>query len=155
MSYITFLPIQISHSKYVVHWTQAIGTPFTSHSACPSYLTSPPPQHHHIVQAFPISPSPQYPTSALHCVVFDRLFGFFQQSWVLWLNLWQILQKYLTLLFRFFFAYSSTWSMTLLMHSFFFGHPFFFAADHDEQKRKSSSGLDIACTDFIVISVLQ
>ena len=118
MSHITFLPIQISHSKYIVHWTQVIGTgtPFTSHSACPSYLTSPPPQHHHIVQAFPISPSPQYPTSALHCVVFDRLFGFFQQSWVLWLNLWQILQKYPTLFFLFFFADSSIWSMTFLMH---------------------------------------
>ena len=64
MSHITSLPIQISHVKYVVHQTQAIG------------LTSPPPQHHHIVQAIPISPSPPSPTSALPCVVF----GFFQQS---------------------------------------------------------------------------
>ena len=64
MSHITFLPIQISHAKYVVLRTQAIG------------LTSPPTQHHHIVQAIPISPSPPSPTSALPCVVF----GFFQQS---------------------------------------------------------------------------
>jgi hypothetical protein len=48
MSRITFLPIQISHTKYIVHQTQAIGTPFTSHSSCHSYLTSPTPQHHHI-----------------------------------------------------------------------------------------------------------
>jgi hypothetical protein len=34
---------------------------------------------------------------------------------VLWLNLWQILPKYFTFLFRFFFADSSMWSMTLLM----------------------------------------
>ena len=59
MSHITSLPIQISHVKYVVHQTQAIG------------LTSPPPQHHHIVQAIPISPSPPSPTSALPCVAFD------------------------------------------------------------------------------------
>jgi len=44
MSHITFLPIQISHAKYVVHRTQAIG------------LTSPPPQHRHIVLVIPISP---------------------------------------------------------------------------------------------------
>ena len=98
MSHITFIPIQISHVKYVVLRTQAIG------------LTSTPPQHHHIVQAIPISPSPPSPTSALPCVVF----GFFQQSWVLWLNFWQILQKYLTLLFRFFlFADSLMWYDTL------------------------------------------
>ena len=55
----TFLSIQISHAKYVVHQTQAIGTPY------------PPPQHHQIVQAIPISPSPPSPSSALRCVVFD------------------------------------------------------------------------------------
>ena len=144
MSHITFLPIQISHAKYIVHRTQAIG------------LTSPPPQHHHIVQAIPISPSSSpSPTSTLPWVVFDWLFGFFQQSWVLWLNFWQILQKYLTLLFRFFVADSSMWSMTLSMRSFFFGHPFLSAANHDGQKRMSSSGFDIVCTDFIEISVLQ
>ena len=94
-SHITFLPIQqILHEKYVVHQTQAVGTPFTSHSSCHSYLTSPSPQHHYIVQAIPISPSPPSPTSALTCVAFDWLIGLIQQSWVLWLNLWQILQKY-------------------------------------------------------------
>jgi hypothetical protein len=45
--------------------------------------------------------------------------------------------------------------MTLLMRSFFFGRPFLLASDHDGQKRMSSSGFDIACTDFIKISVLQ
>ncbi len=155
MSHITFLPIQISHAKYIVHRTQMNGTPFTSHSSCPSYLTSPTPRHHHIVQALPISPSPPSPTSALPCVDVDWLFEFFQQSWVLWLNLWQILQIYFTFLFHFFFADSSMWSMTLLMCLFFFGRPFLFAADHDGQKRKSSPGVDIACIDFIVISVLQ
>ncbi len=155
MSQITFLPILISHAKYVVWRTQMNGTPFTSHSSCHSYLTSPTPQHHHILQMPPISPFPPSPTSALSCIVVDWLFELFQQSWVLWLNLWQILQKYFTFLFRFFFADSSIWSMTLLMRSFFFGRPFFFAADYDGQKRKSSSGVDIACIDFIVISVLQ
>ena len=139
MSHIIFLPIQISHTKYVVLRTQAI------------WLTSPLTQHHHIVQAIPISPSPPSPASASSCGVYL----FVQQSWVLWLNFWQILQKYLTLLFRFFFADSSMWSMTLLMRWFFFGRPFLLAADHDGQKRMSSSGFDIACTDFIEISVLQ
>ncbi len=51
-------------------------------NTCHSYLTSPSPQHHHIVQAIPISPSSPTPTSALPCIVFDWLLGFFQQSWV-------------------------------------------------------------------------
>jgi hypothetical protein len=45
--------------------------------------------------------------------------------------------------------------MTLLMRLFFFERLFFLAANHAGQKRKSSSGFDIACTDFIVISVMQ
>ena len=159
MSHITFLPQNTKNSdmRCILDASLQIHrTPFTSPNSCHSYLTSPTPQHHHIVQALPISPSPPSPTSALTCVVVvDWFFVFFQQSWVLWLNLWQILQKYFTFLFRFFFADSSMWSMTLLMRSFFFGRPFLFAADHDGQKGKSSSGVDIACIDFIVISVLQ
>jgi hypothetical protein len=45
--------------------------------------------------------------------------------------------------------------MTLLMRSFFFGRPFFLAADYDGQKCMSSSEFDIICTDFIEISVRQ
>ncbi len=65
MSHITFLPIQISHAKYIALQRQKNGTPFTSHSSCHSYLTSPTLQHHHIVQAVPISPSPPSPTSPI------------------------------------------------------------------------------------------
>ncbi len=71
MSHITFLPIQISHAKYVARQRQKNGTPLTSHSSCHSYLTSPTLQQHHIVQVVPISPSPPSPTSALPYVVVD------------------------------------------------------------------------------------